>query len=298
MGKRRRAASTSRSRNASSFLRLTYRWLDSATPISSQIRRWLTRKCALSQCTSSRRSTSSTRFVRSPLSACPCPGSDPPPASSSADFHPPTAAAAAPPPASQPRSTTSYGTCSWEILGAQQKRAYTEHLGSINRPRRRKMKPRRINKISEMKRLVFIALACGVPLFSAASYGNHAAESAKCATIGLKELSAKEMKSRLRHTRPFDPPCCAETLNLKGTVVLDVSVSEDGNANCVEQISGHPLILTSAVHSVSGWKFEPYLADGQRKPFHGKLAIKFHATERVVTFKVVDEVSVGGWPRR
>jgi hypothetical protein len=72
-------------------------------------------------------------------------------------------------------------------------------------------------------------------------------------------------------------------------MLLDVSVSADGDATCVDQISGHPLILTSAVHSVSGWKFEPYSADGQRKPFHGKLAIKFHATERVVTFKVIDE---------
>src|SRR5229473_506587 len=91
-----RAASTSRSRSASSFLRPTYRQLDSATPISPQMRRWLTRKCFHSQCTSSRRSTSSTRFFRSPLSACPCPGSDPPPVSSAADFHPPAVAASAP----------------------------------------------------------------------------------------------------------------------------------------------------------------------------------------------------------
>src|SRR5207249_7193975 len=89
------AAAISPSRNASSFRLLTYRWLDSATPISSQIRRWLTRNFPHSQRTSSLRSTSSTRFFRSPLSASPCPGSNPPPASSAARSRLPTAVTAA-----------------------------------------------------------------------------------------------------------------------------------------------------------------------------------------------------------
>lgn len=142
-----------------------------------------------------------------------------------------------------------------------------------------------------MKLLVFFALVCVGVLLSAVSYGNQSGESTKCSVLGLKELSSKETRSRLRHTRPIDPPCCAGILNLKGTLVLDVSVSADGDVTCIDQISRHPLILTSAVHSVSGWKFEPYSVDGQRKPFHGKLAIKFQATERLVTFKVVDEPS-------
>jgi hypothetical protein len=79
-----RAASTNFARSTSSFFRLTYRWLDSATPISSQIRRWLTRKCFHNQCASSLRSTSSTRFFQSPLSACLYLNSNPPPASSTA----------------------------------------------------------------------------------------------------------------------------------------------------------------------------------------------------------------------
>src|SRR5229473_3187608 len=105
-----RAASTSRSRSVSSFLQLTYRQLDSATPISPQIRRWLTRKCFHSQCTSSRRSTSSTRFFQSPPSACPCPSSDPPPISSISRSHPPVASAAALRPRSSPRTWPSTRT--------------------------------------------------------------------------------------------------------------------------------------------------------------------------------------------
>ncbi|HET6933106.1 MAG TPA: energy transducer TonB [Candidatus Acidoferrum sp.] len=150
------------------------------------------------------------------------------------------------------------------------------------------MKPRRI-KISEINVLVFLAVACLGVLFSSFSYGNQSAESTKCSVIGMKEFSPKEMRARLRHTQPFDPPCCSGTLNLKGTVVLDVSVGPDGDVTCIDQVSGHPLILTSAMHSVSGWKFQAYSAGEQRRPFHGKLVIKFHATEGAVAFKVIDE---------
>src|SRR6266436_680342 len=105
-----RAAAISPSRNASSFRRLTYRWLDSATFNSSQIRRWLTRNFPHSQRTSSLRSTSSTRFFRSPLSASPCPGSNPPPASSAARSHPPAVLAAAPLPHSSRHTSPSTHT--------------------------------------------------------------------------------------------------------------------------------------------------------------------------------------------
>src|SRR5579872_1530120 len=113
-----RAASTNFSRNTSSFFRLAYRWLDSATPISSQIRRWLTRKCFHSQCTSTLRSTSSTRFFLSPLSACPYLNSNPPPASSIARFHLPVAPAAALLPHSSPRTSPSTHTPCASILPA------------------------------------------------------------------------------------------------------------------------------------------------------------------------------------
>src|SRR6266436_4946621 len=105
-----RAAAISPSRNASSFRRLTYRWLDSATFNSSQIRRWLTRNFPHSQRASSLRSTSSTRFFQSPLSASPCPDSDPPPASSAARSHPPAVLAAAPLPHSSRHTSPSTHT--------------------------------------------------------------------------------------------------------------------------------------------------------------------------------------------
>jgi len=87
---------------------------------------------------------------------------------------------------------------------------------------------------------------------------------------------------------PIDPPCCAGNLNLKGTIVLEIAVDADGKPTCTEMVSENPLIATSAIHSVSNWKFEPYVVQGQHKPFCGKLAIRFHATERKVKFKTIE----------
>ena len=151
------------------------------------------------------------------------------------------------------------------------------------------MKPKKMkSRIEKNRILTFFFFLCACALLSAASPGSQSNELGKCSTLGLNELTSKEIRSRLRHTEPIDPPCCSGTLDLKGTVILDISVSADGDISCVEQISGHPLILTSVIHSVSGWRFKPYSTQGQRVPFHGKLAIKFHATERAVSYKVVE----------
>jgi len=118
---------------------------------------------------------------------------------------------------------------------------------------------------------------------------NQATEPTKCSTTGLQELSTKEMRSKLTHTQSIETPCCGRNLNLKGTLVLLVGVGETGDVSCVELVSGHPMIVDSAIRSVAKWRFKPYRAAGQAKTFYGRLAIRFRATDRAVVFKVIDE---------
>jgi len=151
------------------------------------------------------------------------------------------------------------------------------------------MKLSRIRSITKMGPFLgLFSFVCVLLVLSVPGFCNQAAETTKCSSLGSEELSSRELRLRLLHTAPLDPPCCAEKANLKGTIILQVTVSENGDISCVDQISGHPIIVTSAIHSVSKWKFKPYVAQGQRKPFHGKLAVKFRATERAVSFKVID----------
>jgi TonB family protein len=136
---------------------------------------------------------------------------------------------------------------------------------------------------------IFIFLCAWVLTSAASATKNQGTEPNKCSTTGLAEHSAKDMRSRLKHTQPIDPPCCGRNLDLKGTIVLLVVVGETGDVICVELVSGDPMIADSAVHSVAKWKFQPHVAKGQPSAFYGRVSIRFHATERAVTFKVTDE---------
>ncbi len=145
------------------------------------------------------------------------------------------------------------------------------------------------SRTEERSAVMALILLGALALTSAASTTtNQATEPSKCSITGLQELSTKNMRSKLRQTQSIDPPCCGRNLNLKGTIVLLVVVRESGDVSCVELVSGDPMIVNSAIRSVAKWRFKPYPTRGQPRAFYGRLAIKFHATERTVTFKVID----------
>jgi outer membrane biosynthesis protein TonB len=146
------------------------------------------------------------------------------------------------------------------------------------------------SRIEEKSAAMALILLGGWALTSAASTTtNQVTEPSKCSITGLQELSTKNMRSKLRQIQSIDPPCCGRNLNLKGTMVLLVVVGETGGVSCVELVSGEPMIVNSAIRSVGKWRFKPYPTRGQPRAFYGRLAIKFHATERTVTFKVIDQ---------
>jgi outer membrane biosynthesis protein TonB len=139
----------------------------------------------------------------------------------------------------------------------------------------------------EIKTVVTLLIAlCALAPTSAARQGP---EPNKCTTAGLAKLSSKQMRSRLKHTQAIDPPCCGRNFDLKGTVVLEVVVGENGDVTCVDLVSGDPMVVTSTIQSIAKWRFQPRAEKGQHVAYYGHLAIKFHATERTVTFKVVNE---------
>ena len=63
----------------------------------------------------------------------------------------------------------------------------------------------------------------------------------------LKKVIAKEM--------PAYPPA-AKAVGATGNVIVEVLVSESGEAACARVISGHPLLSNSVLAGVKKWKFE------------------------------------------
>ena len=52
-------------------------------------------------------------------------------------------------------------------------------------------------------------------------------------------------------------PELAKQMHLGGAVVLILSVEPDGTVSDVKALSGHPLLLQSAIDAVKRWKFVP-----------------------------------------
>lgn len=65
----------------------------------------------------------------------------------------------------------------------------------------------------------------------------------------------------IRSVEPVYPALARET-HLQGVVVIDAILDESGNVVEMKVVSGHPLLIQSAVNAVKQWKYQPtYLND-------------------------------------
>lgn len=70
-----------------------------------------------------------------------------------------------------------------------------------------------------------------------------------------------------------DYPIEAEDKGLQGRVVVNLTVSETGDVENVEVVSGDPVLARSAVDAAKKWKFKPFIKNG--KPIQVKTKIPF-----------------------
>jgi protein TonB len=64
--------------------------------------------------------------------------------------------------------------------------------------------------------------------------------------------------TRVEPTYPED----AKAARISGTVVVEVTVDEQGNVFAARAISGHPLLKSAAVEAARQWKFQPTTLSG------------------------------------
>jgi protein TonB len=67
--------------------------------------------------------------------------------------------------------------------------------------------------------------------------------------------------SILNQTRPLYPPL-ARQARIQGNVVLHAIIDKDGKVAQLEVISGHPLLVQSALDAVKQWRYKPTLLNG------------------------------------
>lgn len=88
------------------------------------------------------------------------------------------------------------------------------------------------------------------------------------------ELAAQETPKKLRISagvaeanivKKVDPayPEMARIARIQGRVVLSAQISTEGKVISVRAVSGHPILIQSAIDAVHQWEYRPYLLDGQ-----------------------------------
>jgi TonB family protein len=75
--------------------------------------------------------------------------------------------------------------------------------------------------------------------------------------VGGKVMTAKIVEK----TQPVYPPLARQT-RIQGTVRLHAIVGTDGSIKQLEVLSGHPLLVQSALDAVRKWRYEPVLLNG------------------------------------
>lgn len=78
----------------------------------------------------------------------------------------------------------------------------------------------------------------------------------------------------LQRVPPAYPPL-AQQARVQGPVVLDVVIGTDGSVTEVRVISGHPMLVQSAVDAVKQWKYKPYMLNGAPVEVRTRVTIQF-----------------------
>jgi TonB family protein len=109
-----------------------------------------------------------------------------------------------------------------------------------------------------------------VPQVGVPDVGDRAFTSASRSATDTAELQGLSGGVLVRKVRPTYPPQ-ALALHLRGSVLLQAIITEDGEVRDPKVKGGHPLLVPAAVEAVSQWRYRPFLLNG--KPIQNRVDI-------------------------
>ena len=78
--------------------------------------------------------------------------------------------------------------------------------------------------------------------------------------------------------QPEYPPL-AKMARIQGTVRLDAVISKDGTIQDLKAVSGHPLLVKSAMDAVARWRYQPTLLNGEPVEVVTEIDVNFTLSE-------------------
>ena len=101
-------------------------------------------------------------------------------------------------------------------------------------------------------------------------------------------LSPKAMKSLLRRLDALKPPALGKNVRISGTIALEIKLDAAGKVLCVWMLSGHPLIVGSAIDAVARSDFASP-TPSQSSERCGTLILRYRATEHDVSVRIEEK---------
>jgi periplasmic protein TonB len=80
--------------------------------------------------------------------------------------------------------------------------------------------------------------------------------------------------SLIRQVQPVYPPL-AKAARIQGSVVLAAMISKEGAIANLRLVSGHPMLVQSAIQAVSQWRYRPYILNGEAIEVETQITVNF-----------------------
>jgi periplasmic protein TonB len=78
----------------------------------------------------------------------------------------------------------------------------------------------------------------------------------------------------VRRVQPNYPPL-ARQARIQGVVLLQATISKEGDIRDLTLISGHPMLAPAAIEAVKQWKYRPYLLNGEPVEVETQVQVNF-----------------------
>ena len=93
---------------------------------------------------------------------------------------------------------------------------------------------------------------------------------------------ADSTKLEIIYAKRAEYPTAAEFQLIQGEVVVRVQVSETGDVEKAEVVSGDPILADAAVRAAKKYKFKPFIRNGKPVKVSTQLPFDFHFSDKVI----------------
>jgi TonB family protein len=110
------------------------------------------------------------------------------------------------------------------------------------------------------------------PAAAAPTHADSQTEATPPQRVTLSEETSKRLLVRL--IKPVYP-LLARQGHIQGVVVLNADISKEGAVENVKPVSGHPILIPSAIEAVKQWRYKPYVLNGDPVPINTEIVVDF-----------------------